>query len=217
MTSASIEEQQRQRAAEEAAALVADRALVDADELLLSSGVLLRFKSIPPFAIRQVDLAVPMPEMPTYRNPNTDRDEPNPQHPAYLAAIAARDEQIYLAAVKVCLIMGVDIASVEGDTHTLESDGWLDELTTAGVEVDVSSPAKRKLAYLQLYAMRTPADIARVTVMAIARAGLTEQEIATTLATFLRVPGRGPDRDGAGVGDGAHGDPVREPDPGARP
>lgn len=203
-------------AAAGAAAGVAQLLEDAADDLLtLPSGIAIRFRSVPPFAMRQAALSIPEPVIPLIPIEGRERPEPNPMHPAYLQAVADRNDAVYLAGVKVCLIMGTEVVTVPEGMFDVASQGWIDELEAADVKVDVSTVPKRKLAWIELYALRTPADIARVSALAIARAGLTETEVAATLISFLSHEGRRANPGSADRVERADGDPVRDVGAGA--
>ncbi len=183
-------------------------------EITLSCGIVLALRNVPPLALRQADLVVPVPEVPIVRIESHDRDEENPNDPEYIDEVMERDTRVYRAGVDIALVMGTSCSSVPDGWCCPEDNGWIEELAVGGVEVDVSTPAMRYLNWLHLYALRTPEDLSRTTYNALVRAGLLEAEIAQAIASFLSSARRATDRDGEDSERDPDGDPVPSADSG---
>lgn len=185
-----------------AAALAAlDAVSADAEATYtLSSGVVLRFRDVPPFALRRAVQGLgDAPAPPMAPGPRGGELEENPADPAYAEAVEAHQEAIYLAGLNVALSLGTVIDTLPEGFAGPDSDTWIEELEAAGIScasAGRSLPA-RYLEWLHLYAFRQPRDIAVVTARAMMRAGLLEAEIAETIATFLRIAERRADRAGS--------------------
>ena len=182
--------------------------------ITLSSGIVLTLRDVPPLAMRQASMAVPLPDPPTVHIESTDRDEANPNDPDYLDEVEDREIVVYQAGVNVALIMGTTCESVPDGYFGPDDIGWVDELTAADIPVDVSTEALRYLNWLHLYALRNAEDLKRVTYNALVRAGLLEAEIAAAIASFLSSARRSADNGGGPEGAGEDGDSVPPPDSG---
>jgi hypothetical protein len=181
----------------------------------LSSGIVLALRDVPPLAVRQANLAIPIPDPPSVYIEDRDRHEDNPSDPDYLAAVEDRDTIVYQAGVNVALVMGTSCESVPDGHFRPEEDGWIEELDAGGIPVDTSTEARRYLNWLHLYALRTSDDLRRVTYSALVRAGLLEAEIAAAVASFLSVARQRPDHGSGPPGPGDDGDSISTDDPGA--
>ncbi|KKN69157.1 hypothetical protein LCGC14_0443330 [marine sediment metagenome] len=183
-------------------------------EIELSSGIILALRDVPPLALRQADLAVPVPVVPVVRIESRDRDEENPLDPDYVAEVAERDTRVYRAGVDIALVMGTSCERVPDGWCRPEDAGWIDQLEVGDLKVDVSNDAIRYLNWLHLYALRTPQDLSRTTYNALVRAGLLEAEIAQAIASFLSSARREADRVADDSERSLDGDPVSTADPG---
>lgn len=190
----------------------------DYDEpLVLSSGIVLTFGPVALSALRRLSMMHPEPDVPRQFIEAKGREEPNPAHPDYIAAVKERDETVMLAAVDLCFVQAVKISHVPEGLFAVDDDGWIDELEVSGIEVPVDSPARRRLSYLKLYALRTSDDLMRCSAYAVAHAGILESEVSRSLRSFLGVSAGGADRRVPGERDDLDRDQVRGDAAGARP
>jgi hypothetical protein len=185
--------------------------------LTLSSGIVLELRPVPPFAIRQAGQAVPKPEMPTYWDEKLQAFEDNPNDPEYAEAVADYDRTVYESAVNLSLIMGTEVLEVPEGMVGPDANEWLEDLEAAGVVLDVRTASRRKLHWLNYYALRLPADITAVTARALQRAGLGEAEIALAISSFLSNAGWRADTGSDSDAESQDGDPVPQSDSGVRP
>lgn len=101
----------------------------------LSTGVRARFHAVSASLVEAVGARIKDPEPPTFHNPNTDKDEPNPLHPDYVAALdAARRERIQ-AGLDVIYDFGVELADPVPPVET-----WLPRLRRHGIDFDAGDP-----------------------------------------------------------------------------
>lgn len=177
------------------------------DPLRLSSGIVLSFGPVSLSALRRLAALHPEPPVPTQFIESKGRNEPNPAHPDYIAALRTRDETLMMAAIDLCFIQAVKIDHVPDELHQLEADDWIDELEVAGIDVPRDTPARRRLSYLKLYALRTSEDLSRCAAYAVAHAGILESEVSTALRSFLGVSTWGADRRVADQRVGLDGNP----------
>lgn len=160
-------------------------------ECTLSSGVVLACKPVPPLAMREVAIHVPPPAVPTWHNPDKDREEPNPNDPAYIKAVENYQAEQLFKVTEVIMLLGTEIKSTPPDIIAYTSDDWLGPLTVLGVIVDEpKNKWERYLMWLRFYACKTQSDVANIIGRVVAVSGVTEVEVQRAAAAFLRTAGR---------------------------
>lgn len=173
------------RPPETRAALSAVRAVNGkaSDRLPLSNGIVLKIKRIPPLAIREAATRVKAPEVPMWYNEATERDEPNPNDPDFLAALEEYSNTQVMAISQVLMMLGTEVAELNGHDGP-EANGWLRALRAAGVIINEDDEFDRYLAWLQYYALETTDDIASIMPATMALSGVSEQEVEKAAASF---------------------------------
>ena len=115
----------------------------------LSTGVRVRLHPVPPGTIQEARAAIQMPKVPTWTNPDKDREEPNPNDPAYLEAVVETHRQIRQAIEAVALMFGVELVDGVPDGGDWERNlRWLEKrgrLNLSGY--DLSDPVDREFLY----------------------------------------------------------------------
>lgn len=192
------------------------RAAADpAGTVKLSSGLVLKIKPPPQHLVRAARERVPRPEIPVVFIEEKGRDEPNPNHPDYLEAMAQYEVAQQLAAGDVALLHGTapDLATLPPDMHPPDSDEWIDGVALMGIDekqLDVSTPTRRYWAWLRFHALRTDEDIAVATYAPMMLNRLNEEDVALAVASFRRTRRDGSNRGLRAVVQGLDGDQVRE-------
>jgi hypothetical protein len=189
----------------------------DVDEIVLSTGIVLELRPVPPFAIRRASQSIERPEVPKAWIENKERWEENPNDPAYAEALEDYERLVYEATVNLAMIVGSHVASIPDGYYGPDDEQWIEELEAAGITVDGSNPSRRKLSWLLYYAMATPDDITGITARVLDRAGLREVEVAMAIASFLSHAGRRAHRDAEAESERADGDRVPVADAGDGP
>lgn len=175
----------------------------------LANGVLLEFRHVAPYALRQAQQRVKEPDVPVVHVASKGRDEANPNDPNYLAAYAAYLEELALAGQAVGFMLGVRPVEVPDGMHWPDSDEWVDELSVAGIEARREPVPARLYDWLRLYAIASEEDLYVCTALATQQVGLSEAEVAAAVSSFRRRKGRGPDPSaGSAAADGQR-DPVQ--------
>lgn len=191
----------------------------------LSTGVVLRFRPVAPTVMDRARQAVPIPQVPTFHNEARDRDEPNPNHPDYLAAIRLYDEQLVLAAWRAAAILGTSIESLPDGFPGPFDDAWIDELEAGlpeGQDLDVQremdTPRQKNARYydwLRLYAFGNEEDAFVVSAVSTSTVSLTEEEVAAYVESFRSAQARRANFARELAGQYLYGDNVSEPVAGA--
>lgn len=109
----------------EKAAIETARELADEsqDDLWEVEGYLIRVKAIPVAIISDVTGRIPEPDVPVWRNPEYDRDEQNPNDPAYIRAKDEVDRKRGEAMIDATVMFGIDLPNGVPPT-----DEWLPKL-----------------------------------------------------------------------------------------
>ena len=93
------------------------------DDLWEVEGYTIRVKAIPVAIISDVTSRIPEPEIPVWHNPEYDRDEQNPNDPAYLKAKSEVDTKRGQAMIDATVMFGIDLPNGVPPT-----DEWLPKL-----------------------------------------------------------------------------------------
>lgn len=154
------------------------------NEYRLASGTLLRFKPVPPLAMQQTASQLVPPKPPMWLNPDTEREEENPNHPDYREALRLFGERQYTALVDTVFLLGVDVVELGDGVLPLEDDGWLEPLEFLGLKVPHATAYERKIGWLKLHVIQTMEDLSIVFQRAVQAAGVSEARVQQMLAAF---------------------------------
>lgn len=164
------------------------------ERITLSTGVVLKLRPVPPTVMDRARQAVPVPQVPKVFIESKGVEEPNPNHPEYLAALRGYDEQLVMAAWRAAAILGTAVESLPDGFPGPEDDRWIAELEAAlpdgeelDVQRDVTTDRERNARYydwLRLYAFGTEEDAFTVSAIATSTVSLTEEEVASYVASF---------------------------------
>ena len=154
------------------------------DSLTLSNGIVLRLKPVPPYLVRQATMNVERPKVPTVFIPDKERDEENPNDPAYIDALLEYTQDTADAANNAVILAGTEIESVPEGLFWPQDDGWLEVLEFLGVEVERESKLGRYLDWMRFYALSTKSDLSAIWRAQRDRIGLTEEEVGAAAASF---------------------------------
>ena len=134
----------------------------------LSTGVVLRFRPVPPVFLDRARQAVPVPQVPRTYIEAKGVEVLNPNHPDYIAALRLYDEQLVLAAWRAAAMLGTEVESLPDGFPGPEDDRWIEQLEAAlpeGEELDVqrevTNERQRNARYydwLRLYAFGSEED-----------------------------------------------------------
>lgn len=162
-------------------------------ELTLSNGIILKLKVIPPLLISSVGNTIPEPEVPVVFIEDKGRDEPNPNHPAYINALKKRDDELNLATMNLILYAGTELKFVPEGLYKPEDQGWRKLALMAGMEFDENDPGECYIAWLRSYALSTLKDLEQSQTLPLMLAGVTEEEVARIANSFPGGEERGTD------------------------
>ncbi len=94
-----------------------------------STGYLVRITSVSASIIEEAQASVEYPEVPTWYNENSKRDEENPNHPEYLKALADVEKAKTMMAIDAMILFGVDVVNEDGTDYDIDTnDKWFKRL-----------------------------------------------------------------------------------------
>ena len=159
----------------------------------LSNGIKLRLKPVPPFLVRQAAMKLERPKVPMM-DIGKGRDEENPDHPAYLEAMAEYENRSTDAALNVMLAAGTEVVSVPEEVSGPLDDGWLPLMEVLEIEIDLDRPVARYLAWVRYVALATAADVTVITKAMSKGIGLSEEDVEASAQSFRNRAARRADK-----------------------
>lgn len=178
------------------AAASASQASLPPKQVHLSNGVILNIRQVAPLLIRRAAANVPKPKIPVVWLEEKGREEPNPYHPDYLAAMAEYQELVSEAGLNAMLLTGTSPASLPDGMSGPDDNGWTEELEALDIAIPTSKPG-RYLAWLQFVALKSLADFYSVGEAVGKASGLSEEDVQTAIESFRSDQGRGTDNGSA--------------------
>lgn len=166
-------------------------------ELTLNNGAVIRCKPVPPLYIEALADEFREPAPPLVFIESKDREEENPNDPAYLRKLDELRRAHQIALVNLVLGIGTELVSVPDGVHPPESDEWVDEVrrrekfTHKAIPLpDLDDPDLRYIGWLRFYASDTNNDVALLGAIPQLLAGLREEEIRAAADSFRGIQGR---------------------------
>lgn len=161
---------------------------VDKDPTIvtLSSGVVVKAKTVPDNLVLKFREKNPAPEPPMIEVNAGGKtwEEANPDDPAYLKALEEYHSKIGLAMIDMILLIGMKIMEVPDDFVPYEEDDqWELELEALGLDVP-EKPVSKKIEWLRLRVAPSTNDINKITKAYNKAAGISEEEIAAAAEQF---------------------------------
>lgn len=163
------------------------------NEIKLSNGIVLKVKAMPPMLLNSVANSIPEPVVPKVYIEEKDREEENPNHPAYLKALQDRQTKIGIATNDLILYACTELKHLPEGLMGPEDDRWLTFAKMAGLTVDPKDSLQRYVAWLKCYALATVDDMSKAMQVPIMLAGVSEEEVQDAMDTFRS--GEGGDAD----------------------
>lgn len=155
----------------------------DAHLTVLSSGVVLRHKRVPPMILAKVDEKFSDPPIPVLWDAEKERNIPNPDDPEYYRKL----EQIRMdrgkAMIDILIGMGTEIEFIPSTVQHPDEEEWVENL--AFVNIDVPKlRLGRYLAWVKYYAAEAAEDIQNLAKKGSSALGVTEEDVAEAIANF---------------------------------
>lgn len=160
-------------------------------ELVLSNGIVLKFRPMPPMLLNSITNSIPVPAVPKVWLEDKQREEENPNHPAYLQALQDRQNLITKASMDLIMYACTEVIHVPDNVWGPEDDRWLPIAKIAMMDFDPSDHAQRVLAWFKCYAIATVEDMTQSQMIPLQLAGITEVEVQEAVETFPGSEERG--------------------------
>ena len=147
----------------------------------LSTGYRAILKAVPAPLIDKATSRIKDPVVPTFFNKEAEREEENPNHPAYRAALEEADRQRGLAGMDVMIVAGVDLVDpIPDDSEWVPKLKMLQRLGHLDLsEYDLTDALDREFVFKKFVA------VAQDDYTIIARhSGVSSQEIAQAERSF---------------------------------
>lgn len=154
------------------------------DHILLSSGVVLKAKRVPPVLFQKINTKFKLPPVPVLWNEEKGRKEENYQHPAYLAAVKDIQDQQTMANMEALAGLGTDIVDVPDDMPLPDNREWSDEMAAFYPESIPTSGRGRYLAWLSLIAITDVSDLVLIAQAVQTKMGVTNDQVAQEMSRF---------------------------------
>lgn len=160
----------------------------EADNLIvLSSGVRLEARPVPPLLFQRVASRFSFPEPPVVYIEEKGRNEPNPNDPAYLAECKRIEEEQRVAMLDAAIMMGVRVVEIPEGIPSPDDDDWVGAVEyLTGERVPSDSKPIRVLMWLKYYAAQTADDLIRIEKAVISRMGIPQEMVAEAIRSFRR-------------------------------
>lgn len=164
---------------------------LDPENIVLSTGVVLRYRKFSRMIMQGIIDKFPYPDPPKVYIKDKDRYETNPLDKDYKEAVARIDEQRSLAFIDAIIAFGTELVSAPDDLPAIDDDEWIDELELVGIKVLRDKKKSRYLAWVKYVAMvDTETDLAKVMGIFTRVEGATEETVAQAIDNFRRVQER---------------------------
>lgn len=140
------------------------------------------------------------PAVPMFYAKDLGRDEPNPNDPAYLAALEDAQNRRAWASIKAALVLGTSIEELPPDTEGPDEVDWemVRALRKWSVQQMPSDPYSRYEAWIRYFGMlgagNELVEFVHLVRWLFVAAGMTAEGAAQIVATFRDAEGRGSDR-----------------------
>ena len=161
----------------------------------LSTGVVIKFKQIPPGIMIKVLTKIKKPEVPKIYIERDDVWVQNPDHPEHIKAMEWYELESSGFLLNVMLLKGTEIVKFDRRrTQGPESDGWLEDFKVLGLDILADNKSWRKLNWLLSVAAATDKDFEAISKGVGELSGVPEENVAEA----AKFPGR--DQDGGDSG-----------------
>lgn len=190
-------------------------------EYEMENGVVLRIKPVPPLVLRNAARGIVDPEVPMVHIESKGRDEPNPDDPAFIAALAEARERRSQAASIAALLVGTEVKSIPPGIPGPDDDSWVEDLRTvydvAGIKWDIDTTPGSKaryLAWLRNYAIGSDTELYILNRVLTVGVALTNAEVQAAAESFRSLVARSTNLADTNTPTPDYGDAVRSGDSG---
>lgn len=144
---------------------------------IMSSGVRVRIVPVSATLVDECMHRIPLPQVPMWHNPESEREEPNPNDPAYVYALQLATRDRGVASLDAVLMFGVALVD------PLPEGPWLKKLQMLGLLTPDADELEIEFAYKKFCAVISQQDI----MLVMTSTGVTEQQVADATESFQRT------------------------------
>ncbi len=163
----------------------------------LSTGVKLKIRPVPRHFLYEVSRRFVMPKPPVYFNEAKGREEENPGHPDYAAALDKYLGDVATAGTDAALLFGTEIEHIPEGFLGPDDKGFIEQMEILGLE-RLDNKKARYLYWVKSIAAPLGDDINGLLEELGRLTGVAESDTEDAVARFRSVAIRGEDRSATG-------------------
>lgn len=157
---------------------------VDDGLIHLSTGVILEPRKVSPFIFQDVANNFQNPPVPKFFNDNKGREEENPMHPGYLAAVSKVEQDRAMAMIDATIALGTKVVSIPQGFALPDEEDWLDDLEIVGITINRDNRRLRYRTWIKYIAAPSVSDVELIMSKVLSAIGVPEEEVAKATASF---------------------------------
>lgn len=158
--------------------------------LTLSTGVHLKPKRFPLWALRDAQRKIKEPVVPFVFVEDKGREEPNPNDPGYLAEVDEYTNKLSDVALNIALMLGCEVIDFPPEMPRPEDDQWIEDLLFLEVldeaeaqDIRVDS-RRRNIVWMRYYAIADEKDIGAVMSGPLKKTLVAEEDVDASMRSF---------------------------------
>lgn len=159
-------------------------------------GVRFKLKGVAPYLLREAGKKFVAPKIPTFINPEKDREEENPNDPDYKAALSLYGQQLGELTQRMYLGWGCKPLDLPDTITPLEDDSWVDDIEEVA---EIAVPRKgtpRYVAWLRYHVFPDIEELLELNQAIMRFNGVVfEADVQAAADTFKSDEARQPDSD----------------------
>ena len=158
------------------------RAVADAkkgaqDEVILSTGVVLRAVKVNPIMLIRVMTRFARPKPPVVFDKIMGRDMENPDDPDYISQVKAWDEERNTMVLNALILLGTEIVSVPKGVEGPKGDKWVNKYKLLGMPIKEDDEDWRKLNWISMVAAADENDMVIIQDAVAKLTGIAEADV----------------------------------------
>jgi len=158
------------------------------DVLILSTGVVLKLRTVPAWKMNDVNNEIPHPEIPKVAV-DGDRMVENPDDPDYQIAVKKYEQKMSDRLNDMMIVFGTSFLSKPESMEGPEDKDWLEALEWSGTKVG-ERKTDRYRAWVKYHAAPRVEDIKKIIQEVGRRSGVSEADVKTAADNFRGVDKR---------------------------
>jgi hypothetical protein len=144
--------------------------------ITLSTGVVLRGKTVPPLGYVTVAAAFPTPKPPMWKDPNLGRLVENPDNEDYINRVKSIQMESSSALLNVMIVYGTEVVSTPPGFSKPKDKKWLDRFRLTGLPIFDDEDWKY-LTWIKFEAATTPEDLNLIKEVVGKLSGVPEKDV----------------------------------------